>query len=104
MESQIEARLTSMPLVAKDGNVLRVLCGRTLCEIGGTLLSPVSKAEQEDQKSLYNRTIKDLQVPPLTDDLTHLGLKFENGSFMGGKGKPDRMVFLLYYTRADAKP
>jgi DNA-binding CsgD family transcriptional regulator len=104
MEGQIEARLMSMPLIGKDGNVLRVSCASTLCEIAGTLISPASKAEQDDQHSLYNQAIKDLQVPPLTDELTHLGLKNESGLFTGGKGKPDRMAFLLYYSRADAKP
>jgi len=103
MESEIDGRLMSMPLIGKDGNVLRVTCGSTLCEVAGTLIAPTSKAEREDQDSLFNRTIKDLQVPPLTDDLGHLGLKVETGTFTGAKGMPDRTVFLLYYSRTDAK-
>src|SRR5206468_8378117 len=97
VEHQIEARLMNLPLVGKDGNVLRVTCGSTLCEIAGTLIAPPSRKEQEDQNSQYGRTVRDLQVPPLTDDLAHLGLKMESGSFLRGNGKPDRMVFLLYY-------
>jgi DNA-binding CsgD family transcriptional regulator len=104
MEGQIEARLMSMPLIGKDGNVLRVTCATTLCEIAGSLTTPPDKREQEDLNSQFNRTIKDLQVPPLTDDLARLGLKNESALFTGGKGKPDRMVFLLYYSRAVAKP
>jgi DNA-binding CsgD family transcriptional regulator len=100
MENAIRARLMSMPLIGKDDNVLRVTCASTLCEIGGTLIAPPSKVEREDQNSQFNRTIKDLQVPPLTDDLARLGLKVEAGTFTGGKGKPDRTVFLLYYSRA----
>lgn len=100
VEQQIEARLMSLPLVGKDGNALRVTCVRTLCEIVGTLLTSASKAEQEDQHSLFNETVNDLQVPPLTDDLARLGLKNESGSFLSGQGKPDRLVFLLYYSRA----
>jgi DNA-binding CsgD family transcriptional regulator len=103
MEHQIGARLMSLPLVGKDGNVLRVTCARSLCEIAGTLLTPTSKAEQEDQRSLFNETVNDLQVPPLTDDLTRIGLKNEGGSFLRGTGKPDRLAFLLYYSRAEAK-
>jgi hypothetical protein len=103
MGRQIEARLMSLPLVGKDGNALRVTCASTLCEIAGTLIAPPSRKEQEDQNSQYSRTIKDLQVPPLTDDLMRLGLKVEAGLFTGGTGKPDRSVFLLYYSRADAK-
>jgi len=103
MEHQIKARLMSLPLVGKDGNALRVTCASTLCEIAGTLIAPPSKKEQEDQNSQYSRTIKDLQVPPLTDDLMHLGLKVETNLFTGGQEKPDRSVFLLYYSRAPAK-
>src|SRR5437763_1443660 len=103
MEHQIEARLMSLPLVGKDGNALRVTCASTRCEIAGTLIAPASKKEQEDQNSQYNRTVRDLQVPPLTDDLAHLGLKMESGSFLRGNGRPDRVVFLLYYPRAQAQ-
>jgi hypothetical protein len=92
----------SMPLVGKDGNVLRVKCAATLCEIAGTLIAPQSKQERNDQDSQFNRTIHELQVPPLTDDLAHLGLKNEGGTFFSGQGKPDRSVFLLYYSRAKA--
>ena len=102
MEQQIEARLMSLPLVGKDGNALRVTCASTLCEIAGTLIAPPSKKEQEDQNSQYSRTVRDLQVPPLTDDLARLGLKVETDLFTGGKGTPDRLAFLLYYSRADA--
>ena len=104
MEDIIRARLMSLPLIGKDGNVLRVLCARMLCEIAGTVIAPESKAEQEDQNSQFSRTIKELQVPPLTDDLAKVGLKSESGTFTGGKGKPDRTVFFLYYSRAQTKP
>jgi hypothetical protein len=102
MEDVIEARLMKIPLIGKAGNALRVTCASTLCEIGGTVVAPASQAEREDQKSEYNQTIKDLQVPPLTDDLRKVGLKSEAGLFTSGKGQPDRSVFLLYYSRADA--
>lgn len=100
MEQAIKARLVQIPLIGQGGNALRVTCAATLCEIAGTVLVPKSKSEQEDPKSQYNRTIQDLQVPPLPDDLAKLGLKNESGSFTSAKGKPDRAVFLLYYSRA----
>lgn len=99
MEDAIKVRVTKIPLVGKNGNALRVLCARTLCEIGGTLIAPASKSAREDQNSQFSRTIKELQVPPLTDDLQKLGLKSEAGLFTGGRGEPDRTVFLLYYSR-----
>src|SRR5918993_5328038 len=91
-EEAIRARLLQIPLIGRHGNVLRVTCASTLCEIAGTLIAPSSKAEQEDPKSQVNRTIQDLQVPPLPDDLAKLGLKHESGNFLGGRGKPDRSV------------
>ena len=36
-EKQIKSQLMSLPLVGKGGNVLRVTCGSTICEIAGTL-------------------------------------------------------------------
>ena len=88
-----------IPVVGKDGNALRITCARTLCEIAGTLADPASAAEREDPQSPTNKTIQDLQVGALPDDLGKLGLKSESGSFTGAKGKPDRSVFLLYYSR-----
>ena len=99
MEQAIRTRLLQIPLVGVDGNELRVTCAKTLCEIAGTLLAPASAAEREDMKSPVNKTITALQVSPLSDDLGKLGLKSESGSFTGAKGKPDRSVFLLYYSR-----
>lgn len=103
-EAAVRARVMQIPLVGKDGNVLRVMCASTLCEIAGTLIAPESKLEQEDQKSPFNRAINLLQVLPLPDDLAKLGLKIEADSFMAAKGKPDRTAFLLYYSRVEAKP
>jgi hypothetical protein len=99
MEQALRARLLAIPLIGKDGNELRVTCAATICEIAGTILSPKSKAEEVDPKSQFSRTIQDLQVPPLTDDLAKLGLKHESGNFIGARNKPDRTVFLLYYAR-----
>jgi DNA-binding CsgD family transcriptional regulator len=102
MEGAIQARLMSLPLVGKDGNALRIRCATTLCEIAGTILAPGDRREIDDPKSQQSRTIHDLQTPPVTEDLSRLGLHSEGSSFYGGSGKPDRTVFLLYYSRADA--
>jgi DNA-binding CsgD family transcriptional regulator len=103
MESAIRARLVRIPLVGQDGNVLRITCATTLCEIAGTLVGRPTKIEMDDPKSQRNRTVQALQVPPLPDDLAKMGLKSEGSSFFGGTGKPDRLVFLLYYSRAEPK-
>lgn len=101
-EAAIRERLLKIPLIGKNGNVLRVTCASTLCEIAGSMTSPSSKAEREDPKSRFNQSIQDLQVGPLPDDLAKLGLKHESGSFLGNKAKPDQSVFLIYYKRAKA--
>lgn len=98
IESKVRARVRQIPLIGTNGNELRVLCASTLCEISGSLVVP-SKAEVEDQHSRFSRTISELQLPPFPDDLAKLGLKMETGLFTGRQGKPDRSVFLLYYSR-----
>jgi DNA-binding CsgD family transcriptional regulator len=100
-EAALRARLMQIPLVGKDGNVLRVTCGATLCEIAGTLLGNGQKPGEYDPKLPLNKAVADLQDKPLHDDLAKLGLKDESGSFTSGQGKPDRIVFLLYYSRAE---
>jgi DNA-binding CsgD family transcriptional regulator len=100
MESALRKRLVRIPLIGIDGNVLRVTCATTICEMAGTLIAPESKREREDQNSSFNTAIRDLQTSPLPEDLSKIGLKSEAATFMGGKGKPDRTVFLVYYLRA----
>jgi DNA-binding CsgD family transcriptional regulator len=103
MEAAIRVRLLKIPLIGKDGNVLRINCATDLCEIAGTIVQPVPAPKEYDPKLPQNRAVNDLQVPPLTDDLTHLGLKLEANLFTGAKDKPERLVYLLYYSRAQSK-
>ena len=98
-EQQIKARLMSLPLVGKNGNVLRVTCGSSLCEIAGTVIVPQDKAETHDQRSQLNRTVRALQIQ-IPDALAQLRLNPDAVNFTSGKGKPDKSVFLLYFSRA----
>ena len=99
MEGAVRARLLQIPLIGKDGNSLRVTCATDLCEIGGTIAPTTPAPKEYDPKLPESRAVSDLQDKPLNDDLAKLGLKDESGSFLSGKGKPDRLVFLLYYSR-----
>lgn len=99
MESAIRARMSQIPLVEKNGNVLRVTCASTLCEIAGTLVGVGQRPENYDPELPLNKAMIDLQGKALNEDLAKLGLKTEGDTFTGGKGKPDRVVFLLYYSR-----
>ena len=103
-EAAIRARLTRIPLIGENGNALRVTCGATLCEIAGTLIGEGQPIKKYDPNLPINRAQSDLQDKPLNDDLAKLGLKNEGGSFVSGQGKPSRMVFFLYFSRAATKP
>jgi DNA-binding CsgD family transcriptional regulator len=98
-EQQIKTRLMSLPLVGKNGNVLRVTCGSSLCEIAGTVIVPQNKAETHDQRSQFNRTARALQIG-IPDALAKLRLNPDAANFTSGSGKPDKLTFLLYYSRA----
>ena len=100
MEAAIRSRLLQIPLIGKDGNVLRVTCATDICEMAGTIIWPAPLPKDYDPKLPQNRAESDLQGKSLTDDFAELGLKHEMGLFTGGKGKPDRAVFLIYYSRA----
>jgi DNA-binding CsgD family transcriptional regulator len=104
MEAAIRARAHRLPLIGKDGNVLRVTCATRLCEIAGTIGYPGPIPKGYDPELPQSKAQQGLQEDPFIADLTKLGLKSESGYFTGGQGKPDRIVFLLYYSRADAKP
>lgn len=99
LETAITARVSQIPLVGKDNNALRVTCGRSICEVAGTLIEPTDKAELDDPRSQFSQTVKALQVSPLPDDLAQMGLKFEAAAFTSGKGKPEKAAFFLYYLR-----
>lgn len=100
MEASLRSRLLKITPIGQDGNALRVTCGSTLCELAGTFMTPDQGNQADDPNLPVNRAVADLQGEPLRDDLSKLGLKDEGGSFLQGKGKPDRLVFLLYYSRS----
>jgi hypothetical protein len=103
MEDVVRARLLQIPLIGKDGNILRVTCATDLCEIGGTIRWPYPPTKEYDPKLPESRAQAALQDKELHDDLAKLGLKSEAGLFTGAAGKPERIAFLLYYSRANAR-
>ena len=100
MEDAVRARLLQIPLIGNAGNVLRVTCATDLCEIGGTIHWPYPREKEFDPKLPESRAQAALQEKELHDDLAKLGLKSEASLFMGAAGKPERIAFLLYYSRA----
>ena len=107
-EQQIETRLMALPFVGKGGNVLRVTCANTICEIAGTLPDPLAGVAPPKNG---------LPLPPpspLTPtpfyleklglrygDFQKLGLKEISDESLRGQGPTKQFVFLLYYSRQD---
>jgi DNA-binding CsgD family transcriptional regulator len=102
METAIRERAMQIPVIGKNGNVLRVTCATTLCEIAGTITWPSPPPKVYDPKLPQNEAQRALQDAPFTDDLTKLGLNEVAGAFISGK-TPSTSAFLLYWSRA-AKP
>lgn len=103
-EATIRARLMKIPPIGRDGNVLRITCGVTLCEVAGTLAAEGQPSTGADPKPQLRRAVADLQDRSLNDDFAKLGLRNESSSFVSGEGKPGGLTFFLYYSRADAQP
>lgn len=99
LERALRERLLRIPLIGRDGNALRVTCATDLCEIGGTIRWPYPPTQDYDPKLPESRAQSALQDKALNDDLAKLGLKHQAGLFTGAQGKPERIVFLLYYAR-----
>jgi len=102
MEAAIRERVMQIPVLGKNGNILRVTCASSLCEIAGTMTWPSSRPKLYDPKLPQNEAQSALQDAPFRNDLAKLGLKEEAGTFISGKA-PDTSAFLLYWSRV-AKP
>ena len=106
-EQQIEARLMALPLVGKGGNVLRVTCGSTICEIAGTLpgrLAGFSPAKNGLPPTPPPGTSTPAYLAKLglrKGDLEKLSLRNETGDFIQWQGQTKPFLFLLYYSRQD---
>jgi DNA-binding CsgD family transcriptional regulator len=98
IEAAIRARTMQIPLIGKNDNALRVTCAAKLCEIAGSM-NWSQRPGEYDPKLPQSRAQQDLQSAPYMDDIAKFGLKFETGMFTGRKDHPNRMVFLLYYSR-----
>ena len=108
-EQQIKARLMSLPLVGKGGNVLRVTCGSTICEIAGTLparlagFSPAKYGPVTPPPPPVAGTTGYLEKLGFRDGyFAKLGLRGEAYNFLRSQGPTKPFVFALYYSRKGA--
>ena len=109
MEQQIKSRLVSLPLVGKGGNILRVTCGSTLCEVAGTLpgrlavFSAPKNGRRPAPPRLGTPTPDYLAKLGLRNgDIEKLGLRNETGDFIQWRGETEPFLFLIYYSQQDA--
>ena len=86
-EAALRARYAQIPNLFAHGNVVRVICGRSLCEVAGVF----SKSLTDKQLS---KVVEDLQANSLQDDLEPQGLK--------GIGTGFGPAFVSYWGRADS--
>jgi DNA-binding CsgD family transcriptional regulator len=100
-EKTIRARLMQISPIGRGGNVLRVTCGVTLCEVAGTLAGEGRASNRQDPTLRLDRAVADLQDKSLDRDLARLGLKNESSSFVSSESKSGGLTFFLYYSRAD---
>jgi hypothetical protein len=103
IEATIRARLMQIPLVGTNGNILRVKCGVTLCEIAGTLNRGEQPTSENDPDLPIKRAAAGLQDKSLNEDLAKLGLRIESNTFVSGAGER-RDTFLLIYSREEETP
>jgi DNA-binding CsgD family transcriptional regulator len=108
-EQQLKARLMALPLVGKNGNVLRVTCGSTICEVAGTLPAsadaPVPPPPPAAPPGAQVKVLPPSPPPTYLEklgwrpaDFEKLGLK-ENANFIRWHGQTKPFVFLNYYSR-----
>lgn len=107
MEQQIKSRLMALAPIGKGGNVLRVTCGRTICEIAGTLpgtfagFGPTKNGLPPTPPPLGKPTPAYLEKLGLRNgDFQKLGLN-EISDSLHWQGQTTQFLFLLYYSRQE---
>lgn len=99
-ERLLSKRFSQIAHVGSPPAVLRVTCATTVCEVAGTIDAPEPKGkEYDDPNHPLVKATRELQEPPLRNDLEKAGLKQGAGMFGASADKPQRAAFIIYYTR-----
>ncbi|MDB5694168.1 MAG: hypothetical protein JWO81_3231 [Alphaproteobacteria bacterium] len=98
-EETLRERFSRVAHIGGSGNVLRVLCATSICEVAGTIDVPRGEAQSDSANSPLNLTMQELQGNTLHADLLKGGLSGEGATFTSTKSKPERTAFFFYFSR-----
>lgn len=94
-EAVLRDRYRMIAHVDGHRNPLRIRCGRSICEVAGTIDAALS----EDHNGPLNQTMQALQAGSLVEGLKSQGLNFETALFLNTQSNPPQPAFFSYYTR-----
>ena len=98
-ENALREALISIPRVGVQGAELRVHCGSTLCEVAGTVDTPLEKSGAAVRDEFNRTTMSRLNphaLEPVTDKLR---LKVLVGGIGTMSESPPRLSYVFYYSR-----
>lgn len=98
-ERELRDHISGIQFIGGPSNALRVTCGRSLCEVAGTIGAPLSKDDETSLQSPLNRTMQKLQGKQIHDFALRLGLEDVSASFLATSGKRAAPTFLIYFQR-----
>lgn len=103
-ENALRKALVSIPRIGVQRNELRIICGSTLCEVAGTVDTPVEKGSAAARDEFNRATMSRLNPHALEPETDRLQLKIVVGGIGAMSQDPPRISYLFYYSRAEAKP
>lgn len=98
-EDTLRERFMRVSHLGEAGNILRVTCATSLCEVAGTIDVQEGNGGHSSPNTALNRTMGELQGKPLHDDLLRAGLQNKGATFTSTKSHPHRMAFFIYFSR-----
>lgn len=97
-EQALRAAFSSIPNIGVPGSDLRVICAKTLCEVGGTV--DTSLANTDSGRRRFNSdTMSKLNPKALSDQTDRLNLESVTADIGAIPNKTSRLAFLFYYQR-----
>jgi hypothetical protein len=103
-ENALRKSLVSIPRVGVQGTEIRVLCGRTLCEIAGTINTPLETSGAAARDEFNRTTMSQLNPHALEPETDKLRLETMVGGIGAMSQDPPRLSYIFYYSRAPTKP
>lgn len=103
-ENALRKALVSIPRVGVQGTELRVLCGTTLCEIAGTVDTPLEARGASAYEEFNRTTMSRLNPHALEPETDKLRLETMVGGIAAMSQDRPRLSYIFFYSRASTKP